>query len=219
MAHAKEAEHDRVEPGSDSRQDLARAPRDPGRRRGVADGRRTAPDHRTRLHGPASGGPGTAAARGPLGCRRPRRASRVQEDPRRDEAESQRPTRSLRGLDARRRPSTLPRGRWAAEGYRVVSDQVTGLSGPLVFRRLTRANEAEGPPPQAAAAPRIPRVVIDPDVLVRGLLRPRPSAALTVVELALEGVRLTGIVSPVLLEEVLALLSRPEMRRLTRPPL
>jgi hypothetical protein len=61
--------------------------------------------------------------------------------------------------------------------------------------------------------------VIDPGVLVRGLLRPRPSAALTVVELALEGVRLTGIVSPVLLEEVLALLSRPEMRRLTRPPL
>src|SRR4051794_40188483 len=90
MGYAKEAEHDRVEPGSDPRQDLARAPRDPGRRRSLADGRRTAPDHRARLQRPASGGPGTAAARGPLGCRRPRREGGFQEDPGGDDSESAR---------------------------------------------------------------------------------------------------------------------------------
>jgi predicted nucleic acid-binding protein len=61
--------------------------------------------------------------------------------------------------------------------------------------------------------------VIDSGLLVRALLRPTPSAALTVVQLALEGTRVIGMISPALLQEVFTLLCRTDLRRLTHPPL
>jgi hypothetical protein len=66
---------------------------------------------------------------------------------------------------------------------------------------------------------RLTRVVIDPAVIVGGLLRRRRSAALEVVELAITRTRVVGVISPPLLEQIFRLLSLPVIRRLAQPPM
>jgi hypothetical protein len=72
---------------------------------------------------------------------------------------------------------------------------------------------------EAARPGRVLRAVIDSSVIVGGLLRRRRTAALEVVEMALQRSRLVGVTSPALLEEVFRLLSFPWVRRLAKPPL
>jgi hypothetical protein len=61
--------------------------------------------------------------------------------------------------------------------------------------------------------------VIDTGVIAGGILRRRRTAALEVMEMALERSRLVGVISPALLEELFRLFSFPVVRRLARPPI
>lgn len=64
-----------------------------------------------------------------------------------------------------------------------------------------------------------PRVVLDTQLVVRGLVRRRRSAAVELFELALAGARVTAVTSPLLLSEVERVLKQPAIRGLARPPL
>ena len=68
----------------------------------------------------------------------------------------------------------------------------------------------------AAAAP---RVVLDTQVIVRGLVRRRTSAATELFDLALKGVRITAVTSPILIDEIERVLKLPQIRSLASPPL
>lgn len=63
------------------------------------------------------------------------------------------------------------------------------------------------------------RAVLDTQIVVRGILRLRPSAAVAVFDEALAGERLVGVTSSLLLDEVARVLRRGEIRKLARPPL
>ena len=64
-----------------------------------------------------------------------------------------------------------------------------------------------------------PRVVLDTQIIVRGLIRRRSSAAVELFDLALETRRMVGVTSPVLLEECTQVLKMPEIRAMLSPPL
>ena len=66
----------------------------------------------------------------------------------------------------------------------------------------------------AAAAP---RVVLDTQVIVRGLVRRRTSAATELFDLALKGVRFTAVTSPLLIDEIERVLKLPQIRSLASP--
>jgi predicted nucleic acid-binding protein len=63
------------------------------------------------------------------------------------------------------------------------------------------------------------KAVLDTQLVVRGLVRRRKSAAVELFDLALEGVRMLAVTSPVLLEEYESVLRLPHVRGLTNPPL
>jgi len=65
----------------------------------------------------------------------------------------------------------------------------------------------------------VPKAVLDTQLVVRGLVRRRKSAAVELFDLALEGVRMLAVTSPVLLEEYESVLRLPHVRGLTNPPL
>ena len=65
----------------------------------------------------------------------------------------------------------------------------------------------------------VPKAVLDTQLVVRGLVRRRKSAAVELFDLALEGVRMLAVTSPVLLEEYESVLRLPHVRRFTNPPL
>ncbi len=72
----------------------------------------------------------------------------------------------------------------------------------------------------AADAPRVVlRVVLDTQILVRGLIRRRTSAAVELFDLALESRRIVGVTSPMLLDECARVLKMPEIRTMASPPL
>jgi len=64
-----------------------------------------------------------------------------------------------------------------------------------------------------------PEAVLDTQLIVRGLVRRRRSAAVELFDLGLEGVRLVAVTSPVLLEEVERVLKQPNIRAIATPPL
>ena len=47
----------------------------------------------------------------------------------------------------------------------------------------------------------VPKAVLDTQIVIRGLVRRRNSAAVELFDLALEGVRMLAVTSPLLLEE------------------
>lgn len=65
----------------------------------------------------------------------------------------------------------------------------------------------------------VPRVVLDTQLVVRGIIGRRKSAAVALFDFALERVRMVAVASPLLLEEYDSVLRLPEVRRLTDPPL
>ena len=65
-----------------------------------------------------------------------------------------------------------------------------------------------------------PRVVLDTQIIVRGLVRRRTSAAVELFDLALESRRIVGVISPMLLDECARVLKMSEIRTMaTNPPL
>ena len=65
----------------------------------------------------------------------------------------------------------------------------------------------------------VPKAVLDTQLVIRGLVRRRKSAAVELFDLALEGVRIPAVTSPLLLEEYESVLRLPQVRGLTNPPL
>jgi putative PIN family toxin of toxin-antitoxin system len=65
----------------------------------------------------------------------------------------------------------------------------------------------------------VPKAVLDTQLVVRGMVRRRKSAAVELFDLALEGVRMQAVTSPLLLEEYENVLKLPHVRTLTNPPL
>jgi len=65
----------------------------------------------------------------------------------------------------------------------------------------------------------VPKAVLDTQLVIRGLVRRRKSAAVELFDLALEGVRLLAVTSPFLLEESERVLRLPHIRTLANPPL
>jgi putative PIN family toxin of toxin-antitoxin system len=65
----------------------------------------------------------------------------------------------------------------------------------------------------------VPKAVLDTQLVIRGLVRRRKSAAVELFDLALEGVRIRAVTSPLLLEEYESVLRLPQIRGLTNPPL
>ncbi len=65
----------------------------------------------------------------------------------------------------------------------------------------------------------VPKAVLDTQLVIRGLVRRRKSAAVELFDLALEGVRMLAVTSPLLLEEYESVLRLPHVRGLTNPPL
>lgn len=65
----------------------------------------------------------------------------------------------------------------------------------------------------------VPRVVLDTQLVIRGVVGRRKSAAVALFDLALERVRIVAVASPLLLEEYDSVLRLPEVRGLTDPPL
>jgi putative PIN family toxin of toxin-antitoxin system len=65
----------------------------------------------------------------------------------------------------------------------------------------------------------IVRAVIDTQIIIRGIVRRRQSAAGQVFDLALAGELVRGVTSPLLLDELRRVLKRDEIRKLTEPPL
>lgn len=65
----------------------------------------------------------------------------------------------------------------------------------------------------------VPKAVLDTQLVIRGMVRRRKSAAVELFDLALEGVRMLAVTSPLLLEECESVLSLPYVRALTKPPL
>jgi putative PIN family toxin of toxin-antitoxin system len=65
----------------------------------------------------------------------------------------------------------------------------------------------------------VPKAVLDTQLVIRGLVRRRKSAAVDLFDLALEGVRMLAVTSPLLLEEYESVLRLPNVRALTSPPL
>jgi putative PIN family toxin of toxin-antitoxin system len=65
----------------------------------------------------------------------------------------------------------------------------------------------------------VPRAVLDTQLVIRGIVGRRKSAAVALFDLALQGVRVVAVVSPLLLEEYESVLRLPEVRSLTEPPL
>ena len=63
------------------------------------------------------------------------------------------------------------------------------------------------------------RAVIDTQIIVRGILRRRTSAAAQIFDLALAGEDIKGVTSPLLLEELSRVLKQDEIRNLARPAL
>ncbi|MEP6655473.1 MAG: PIN domain-containing protein, partial [Myxococcales bacterium] len=63
------------------------------------------------------------------------------------------------------------------------------------------------------------RVVLDTQIIVRGLVRRRMSAAVELFDLALEHRRILGVTSPILLDECARVLKTAEIRALASPPL
>ena len=64
-----------------------------------------------------------------------------------------------------------------------------------------------------------PRVVLDTQIIVRGLVRRRTSAAVELFDLALEHRRIIGVISPMLLDECARVLKMSEIRTMASPPL
>ena len=64
-----------------------------------------------------------------------------------------------------------------------------------------------------------PKTVIDTQLIVRGLVRRHKSAAVELLDLALDGARLLAVTSPMLLEECERVLRLPHIRALASPPL
>ena len=72
----------------------------------------------------------------------------------------------------------------------------------------------------AADAPRVLlRVVLDTQIIVRGLVRRRTSAAVELFDLALESRRIVGVISPMLLDDCARVLKMSEIRTMANPPL
>jgi putative PIN family toxin of toxin-antitoxin system len=65
----------------------------------------------------------------------------------------------------------------------------------------------------------VPKAVLDTQLVIRGLVRRQRSAAVELFDLALEGVRMLAVTSPLLLEEYESVLRLPHIRTLTTPPL
>jgi putative PIN family toxin of toxin-antitoxin system len=65
----------------------------------------------------------------------------------------------------------------------------------------------------------VPKAVLDTQLVIRGLVRRRKSAAVELFDMALEGARMLAVTSPVLLEEYESVLRLPQVRGLTNPPL
>jgi putative PIN family toxin of toxin-antitoxin system len=65
----------------------------------------------------------------------------------------------------------------------------------------------------------VPKAILDTQLVIRGIVGRRRSAAVELFDLALEGVRLLAVTSPTLLEECDSVLKLPEVRGLTVPPL
>ena len=63
------------------------------------------------------------------------------------------------------------------------------------------------------------KAVLDTQLVIRGLVRRRRSAAVELFDLALEGVRVRAVTSPLLLAECESVLRLPHVRALTNPPL
>ena len=63
------------------------------------------------------------------------------------------------------------------------------------------------------------KAVLDTQLVIRGLVRRRRSAAVELFDLALEGVRVRAVTSPLLLAECESVLRLPDVRALTNPPL
>jgi len=64
-----------------------------------------------------------------------------------------------------------------------------------------------------------PRVVLDTQIVIRGLIRRRESAAVDLFDLALEGLRVVGVTSPLLLQESERVLKLPDIRTMASPRL
>jgi putative PIN family toxin of toxin-antitoxin system len=64
-----------------------------------------------------------------------------------------------------------------------------------------------------------PKVVLDTQIVIRGLVRRRKSAAVELFDLALERLRVIGVTSPLLLEESERVLKLPHIRTMASPPL
>lgn len=65
----------------------------------------------------------------------------------------------------------------------------------------------------------VPKAVLDTQLVIRGIVGRRKSAAVELFDLALEGGRMVAVTSPFLLDECDSVLRLPEVRRLTHPPL
>lgn len=64
-----------------------------------------------------------------------------------------------------------------------------------------------------------PKAVLDTQLVIRGLIRRRRSAAVELFDLALEGIRVVGVTSPLLLDEAVRVMKLPNIRSLASPAL